>query len=120
MYYATKAPGQPWSKPIPVVAEPELEDGHCPYATLAAGNQLHAVWQARDRRGDVMHVRITTDAASRAAPTVPAELAEAIPTLTPLGAGGWERVAAEPLPVLIAATLIAAVVATVALRPRRW
>ena len=119
MYYATKAPGQPWSKPIAVVADPELEDGHCPYATLASGNQLHAVWQARDRRGDVMHVRITTDAAPRAAPPVPTELAETIPTLTPLGAGGWVQVAAEPLPVLIAATLVAAVIATVAVRLRR-
>lgn len=119
MYYATKAAGQPWSTPVRVVADPQLEDGHFPYVALTGGNQLHAVWQARNGRGDVMHVLITTDAAPRAAPPVPAELAEAIPTLTPPGAGGWRRLAAEPLPLLIAATLVAVAVATIALRQRR-
>ena len=119
MYYATKPAGQPWSAPIRVVTDPELEDGHFPYLALSGGNQLDAVWQARNGRGDVMHVRISTDAAPRAAVSLPAELAETIPTLTPLGAGGWPPTTADSLLLLVAAVLVAAAVATAALRQRR-
>lgn len=71
VYYGFKPNGGPWRRAFVAVDQPAPQNGHFYRSSLSEGNQLHVVWQRGPEVGDVVYVRIATEASPLAPGALP-------------------------------------------------